>query len=317
MRTPLGPERGTRRLSVRIVPWLVTALIFALIFRRVPFGQVWAALTEARVMPYLAIMLPYSAFYLAVDTFCVSRVLNWFNCRVAYGDVLPIRATTYLLTLLNSSLGQGGIALYVHRREGVPLLEVASSVLFMMFVELYQLVLYSSLGVAFSERALNLPLAPIYAGLYAYLLVHLVAFRFAGDWIGRLPAAGMLRSFRLAKLRHYLLLLVFKSPNFLMATVVYYLALQCFGMRLPYLDLVLYLPLIFLSASLPIGAARLGAPQLLWLYCFGNEAPAARLLAFSLATHFTFIILNAALGLPFLPRASQELMGERRQRPQP
>ena len=298
-----------------MVPWLVTALIFALIFRRVPFGQVWSALTEVRIVPYFAIMLPYSAFYLAVDTFCVSRVLNWFNCRIAYGDVLPIRATTYLLTLLNSSLGQGGIALYVHRREGVALLEVASSVLFMMFVELYQLVFYSSLGVALSGQKLDLPLAPIYLALYAYLVVHLSIFRFAGDWVGRLPAAGMLRSFRLAGLRHYVLLLLFKSPNFLMATIVYYLALQCFGMRLPYLDLVLYLPLIFLSASLPIGAARLGAPQLLWIYFFGRQAPAASLLAFSLATHFTFITLNAALGLPFLPRASYELTRGSTRRP--
>jgi hypothetical protein len=252
-------------------------------------------------------MLPYSAFYLMVDTFCLTRVVRWFNAPAAYRDVLPIRATSYLLTLINSPLGQGGVALYLCRRERIPLLEVASSVLFLMFVELYQLVFYSTLGVAFARRPVDLPLFPIYSALYAYLATHLTLFRYGGRLLDRLPAAGMLRAFRLAGPRHYLLLLLYKSPNFLMATVVYYFALQCFGMRLGYVDLLTYLPIIFFSAALPIGAAHLGAPQFLWLYFFQDQAPAENLLAFSLAAHFTFMILNACLGLPFLPRASREL----------
>ena len=293
---------------VRVLPWICTILIFTLIFSRVPFSSVWQALAGARLAPYLAIMAPYSVLYLAVDTFCLTRVINWFNCPIAYGDVLPIRATTYLLTLVNSHLGQGGIALYLHRRDGVPLLEVASTILFLMFVELYQLAFFSSVGAALAPRAVDLPLGAVYAALYAYLAVHLVAFRVGGEWLARKPALRILRTFRLARLRHYLLLALYKSPNFLMATVVYYFAVRCFGMPLPYLELVLYLPIIFFSAALPIGVAHLGAPQFLWIYFFKSYAPEASLLAFSLATHFIFMILNAALGIPFLPRASRELM---------
>ncbi len=306
------PARRDRPHALaRVVPWVATVLIFALIFKRVPFASVWQALAGARLAPYLAIMAPYSALYLAVDTFCLTRVINWFNCRIAYVDVLPIRATTYLLTLVNSNLGQGGIALYLHRREGIPFLEVAGSVLFLMFVELYQLTFFSSVGVALAPRSVDLPLGTAYAALYAYLLVHLAFFRLAGDWLATRPALRVLRSFRLARVRHYLLLALYKSPNFVMATIVYYFALHCFGMRLPYLELVLYLPIIFFSAALPIGVAHLGAPQFLWIYFFSAYAPEASLLAFSLATHFIFMIMNAALGIPFLPRATRELMGAR------
>lgn len=296
----------------KVLPWIVTIAIFAMIFRRVPMGKVWEALTSASLVPYLAIMIPYSVFYLLVDTFCVTRVINWFNRPVALRDILPIRATTYLLTLINSPLGQGGVALYVSRRDGVPLLEVASSVLFLMFVELYQLVFYSSLGVLCAPRHVELPLGPVYVVLYGYLVVHLLLFRFGGMLLDRLPGKGMLRAFRLAHVRHYLLLVLYKSPNFLMATIVYYFALRCFGIELPYLSLLTYLPIIFFSAALPIGAAHLGAPQLLWLYFFGQAAPEERLLAFSLAAHFTFMILNACLGVPFLPRASRELLSAER-----
>ncbi|MBI3770961.1 MAG: flippase-like domain-containing protein [Deltaproteobacteria bacterium] len=303
-----GVGRRARLRAARALPWVFTVVIFASIFKRVPFASVWHALEDARLLPYLAIMAPYSVFYLAIDTFCLTRVINWFNCRVAYADVLPIRATTYLLTLVNSNLGQGGIALYLNRRDAVPLLEVASSVLFMMFVELYQLTFFSSLGVLLAPRAIDLPLGAVYAGLYGYLVVHLVLFRVGRDWLALRPAARILRSFRLASPRHYLLLLLYKSPNFLMATVVYYIGLQCFGMRLPYRELLLFLPIIFFSAALPIGAAHLGAPQFLWIYFFARYAPEPSLLAFSLATHFIFMIMNAALGLPFLPRAIHELI---------
>jgi hypothetical protein len=291
----------------RVIPWIFTAVIFTLIFRRVPFGKVVEALRGVRIVPYLAIMAPYSVMYLLIDTFCLTRVINWFNTAIAFRDVLPIRATTYLLTLINSPLGQGGVALYLNRRESIPFLEVASSVLFLMFVEVYQLVFFSSLGFMLAPRAIDLPLGWIYLALWAYLAVHLALFRFGVAWTARLPIAGMLRSFRLARPHHYLLLLVYKSPNFLMATVVYYFALQAFGMHLPYLELVLYLPIIFLSAALPIGVAHLGAPQYFWLYFFGDQAPEASLLAFSLTAHVTFMVMNAALGVPFLPRASREL----------
>ena len=291
----------------RVLPWIVTAVIFAAIFRRVPFSKVVEALHGVRLLPYVAIMAPYSMIYLLVDTFCLTRVINWFNTTIAFRDVLPIRATTYLLTLINSPLGQGSVALYLNRREGIPFLEVASSVLFLMFVELYQLVVFSSIGAALAPRTIDLPLLPVYLMLYAYLFVHLAVFRFGANWIARLPAAGMLRSFRMARPYQYLLLVIYKSPNFLMATVVYYFALQCFGIRLPYAQLLLYLPIIFLSAALPIGVAHLGAPQLLWVYFFGDQAPEASLLAFSLAAHVTFMVMNATLGLPFLPRALREL----------
>ena len=301
------PSRHRHSGLKRVLPWIVTAAIFALIFRRVPVGKVVEALRGVHLASYLAIMMPYSVVYLLVDTFCLTRVINWFNTRIAYRDVLPIRATTYLLTLINSPLGQGSVALYLNRREGIPFLEVASSVLFMMFVELYQLVFFSSVGAALAPHRIESSLVWVYVALYVYFAVHLAIFRHGAPWIRKPKAVAMLRSFRLARPSHYLLLMLFKAPNFLMATVVYYFALQAFGIHLPYQQLVMFLPVIFLSAALPIGVAHLGAPQYFWLHFFGDQAPEASLLAFSLAAHVTFMVMNAALGLPFLPRATREL----------
>ena len=58
---------------------------------------------------------------------------------------------------------------------------------------------------------------------------------------------------------------------------------------------------------LPIAVAHLGTSQAAWLLFFSGNASQADILAYSLAAHFTFMFVNAAIGLCFLPRASREL----------
>ena len=66
-----------------------------------------------------------------------------------YSDILPIRASMYVLALINTSLAQGGVAYYLHRKAGVSFLSALSSVLFIAMLEIYQLFLFSTLGVIF------------------------------------------------------------------------------------------------------------------------------------------------------------------------
>ena len=70
---------------------------------------------------------------------------------------------------------------------------------------------------------------------------------------------------------------------------------------------VLFLPLVFLAAALPIAAAHLGTSQAAWILFFSGSAPKARILAYSLAAHFTFMLCNGLIGLLFLLRATREL----------
>jgi hypothetical protein len=72
---------------------------------------------------------------------------------------------------------------------------------------------------------------------------------------------------------------------------------------------MLFLPLAFLAAALPIAVAHLGVSQSAWLLFFSANAPSAKILAYSLATHFTFMFCNALIGLCFIPRAIRELSG--------
>ncbi len=285
----------------------MTLAIFAFLFSRIPLDRVVATVAGARWGLYVCLMVPYSIFYFLVDAFVVQQAVSWFNVPVAYGDILPVRATSYILSLVNTQLGQGGIAVYLHRRHGIPFWEITGTVVFISFVEIYQLALYSFIGAAAGGQLGKVAPIEVYAVLAVYLVLHL--WYFSRPRSGRLAKARILTAFRKARPRHYLQLLLYKTPNLFAAVTVHWLALPLFGMHVPFAVLLAYLPLVFFFAALPIAAAHLGPSQAAWVYFFHAWAGDAGLIAYSLAAHLTFMIMNALIGLCFLRRASRELAG--------
>jgi hypothetical protein len=272
----------------------------------VPVESVIQTFAGARWGRYLLLMAPYSVFYFLVDAFVVQQAVGWFNVRVPYRDVLPVRATTYILSLLNTQLGQGGVALYLHRRHAVPFWEITGTVLFISLVEVYQLALYSFVGASASGQLGHGAPLGVYAALGGYLVVHLAFF--ATPWSEALAArVKVLSTFRRARPWQYLLLLVYKTPNLLAAVTVHWLALPFFGMDVPFATLLTFLPIVFFFAALPIAAAHLGPSQAAWVYFLRPWAPEGSLVAYSLAAHLTFMLMNASIGLLFLRRAAREL----------
>ena len=96
---------------------------------------------------WLALMIPYSFLYLLIDTAVLWRVVNWFNTRVPYLDLLPVRASAYIISIVNEQVGKGAIAVYLNRRDGVPGWQIGSSMIFIMFCEFYYLLFWALEGV--------------------------------------------------------------------------------------------------------------------------------------------------------------------------
>jgi len=271
-------------------------------------------LSRANWLAWLAMMIPYSVFFFLVDSFAATSVINWFNTRIRYRDILPVRASTYILALVNEQVGKGAMALYLYRRNRVPGWEVGSSMLFIAFVELYQLLLFSSIGVAthyslVQAASTQLPLDALLPGVFVgaaiYFVFHIAFFssRILPDL--KLRERPILLAFRKAKLWHYGALVCIKAPNLLLAVVVYTFALGLFHVEVAFGTLLAFLPVIFLAAALPL-PFHAGALAL-WAVLF-PEFPEVS--AFSLIMHTFFVVFNAAIGLLFLPRANRELFGE-------
>src|SRR5580765_6139314 len=101
----------------RLLPLLITAVCFAYLYNRLNHA---AEAEGSPLLPYLArsfenvnwfywlaLMIPYCFFYLILDSLVVWSVINWFNVKIRYMDILPIRASAYILSLVNEQVSKG------------------------------------------------------------------------------------------------------------------------------------------------------------------------------------------------------------------
>ncbi|MEW6269612.1 MAG: hypothetical protein AB1689_09985 [Thermodesulfobacteriota bacterium] len=305
---PARSGNGVTRAVKVALPWILTLLILEYFRRRWNVGAVIETLAGARWGLYLALMIPYSVVYFLLDSLAVTTAVRRFHVPVRYRDILPVRAVTYVLALVNSNVGQGGLALWLHRRESIPLLPIAGTFLFLAFVEIYQLILYSSIGVALYGSRIP-GLGTVYLVAYAVLIAWFVYFNVLPALGVRRPAPGFLASFGRARAVDYLLILGIKSVSLGLAIVTHWAALQLFGIRVPLGALLANLPLIFLGSALPLTVGKLHAAAL-WGYMLGGPggyASPESLGTYSLVAHLTFLVMNALIGIAFLPRAGREI----------
>ena len=308
----------------RIATWLLAAGCFYLVFTKVEAAaareslNAWQYLVkffgEANWPVWLALMIPYSVFFFLVDSHVTWRVVRWFNAPdLKLSSMLPIRASAYILSLVNEQVGKGAMTLYLLRHHKVPGWRALSSMILLGLMEIYQLLLFSAVGVALNFQLVQaastawpldviLPTVMVFALIY--LPLHIAYFR-TGE--GGLRDKPLLTAFRQARPVHYLLIVLFKAPNLIGAVIVYTFALDLFQVDVSLGQMLAFLPVIFLAAALPL-PFHAGA-LLLWTVLFPDYPEVA---AFSLVMHTFFVVFNASIGLLFLPRANRELFGRLR-----
>jgi hypothetical protein len=297
-----------RTAWVRGVPAALTVVIFLLIFWRIPFGAFWNAIAGARIPPFLALMGSFSLCFFLLDTFVLSRLIRWFHGPLPYWDLLPVRAVTYLVSILNTQLAQAALALYIHRRFRTPLAQITSTVVLMILLEATNLILFATVGAIAFPGGAPLPLLalPLVLGVVWLLLISL-AWGKLGAFSQRLRDSILLSTFRRVRPRHCAIILGLKGSVFCLALLVHSQALTFFGIEIPLVRLMTFLPVVFLVAALPITVAHLGTSQAAWIFFFSAYASEADLLAYSLVSHVTFMLANGAFGVLFLPKAYSDL----------
>ncbi len=302
----------------RLLPFLVTAACFAYLYNRLNHA---AQAEGSSLFPYLAksfenvnwyywlaLMIPYCFFFLVLDSMVLWKVINWFNTNIGYADILPIRASAYILSLLNEQVSKGAIALYLNRRDGVPGWEVGSSMLLIMFCEIYSLILWATVGVlirwdSFPPAFHSIPWIALGAAVF-FAIFHLFFSGRIGPGIA-LRDRPIFRAFRLAKLWHYGVVIALRAPLVIAGAVVYTLALRLFGGSVGFGEMLGYLPVIFFGAAMP--GPMHSVAILFWVLLFPDKP--GQMTAFGFVMHNFFIFFNAAVGLLFLRRATREIFG--------
>ena len=326
-----GKAEGTatsnraRSIAFRIATWLLAIGCFYLVFTRVEKAALRDNLSAtdflvkffqgADWIQWLTLMIPYSILFFLIDSHATWRVIKWFNTsEIKFKNVLPIRASAYILSLVNEQVGKGAMSLYLLQRYKVPVWKAISSMILLGIVEIYQLLLFSAIGVFLyydlvNEASTMLPLTTILGSVYLvaflYFPFHILYFNGSIFKNSSLRDRQIFHSLREARLLDYILILLCKAPNLLAAVVIYTMALELFSVDVGFGQMLAFLPVIFIAAALPL-PFHAGA-LLLWVVLFPQFPEVG---VFSLVMHTFFVSFNAVIGLVFLPRANKELFIE-------
>ena len=325
--TPVNPENlgqvpppGRKKPNpvARVVFLIITAICFAYLYYRLNGAAMREGLTLAAYMtevfasvdwiPWIFLMVSYSLLYFAIDTLVITKALGWFIAEIRYRDILPIRASAYIISIFNEQIGKGAMAYYLNKRDQIPGWEVGSVMLFIMFCEMLYLLIWATIGYMVAGSALPpvFALIPYIAGAAAVFFIVWVMY-FQGKILpgNTLRDRRILHAFKLARFWHYGAFFLLRSPALLTAVVVYTIALNLFGVEASFLTLLPFLPVIFFAATVP--TPMRAAAITFWVLLFPeNEGQMA---AFGFVQHNFFILFNAAIGLLFLRRAQREMFG--------
>jgi hypothetical protein len=251
-------------------------------------------------------MMGYSLLYFLIDTLVVTQALNWFIEPLKYRDILPIRGSAYIISIFNEQIGKGAMAYYLNKRDQVPGWEVGSVMLFIMFCEMFYLLIWATIGYFFTSSSLPeaFNIIPyIAAGSLVFFTLWLLYFRGVLLPENQFRNRRLLHAFKLAGLKHYVMFFLLRSPALITAVFVYTFALNLFGVEASFLSLLGYLPVIFFAATVP--TPMRAAAITFWVILFPeNEGEMA---AFGFVQHNFFIFFNALIGILFWRRAQREL----------
>jgi hypothetical protein len=301
---------GGRRMSVgaiakKLAPYFIAAIALGWVLRSTDRHKLIDALHHAPMGWFIAMSSVMLVLNCAADTFAMSSVFGRFGCHVPYKDLYLVRASTYLLAVVNYHVGQAAIVGYLYRVRRVPLLRASGWILFIIGINVGTLFLLASAGATRVTGELKMMrYIPLVCG------VGVVVYAALLTWKPRILAERRILQplFEMGIPGHVFGVLV-RLPHVAVLLTWHFVALRMFGIQVTPGAALLYLPAYFAVSSVPgLSVNGIGVAQLVAVYFFApyvNNAaglgdPAvgkAAVIAYSLATAGMSIILQLLLGL--------------------
>ena len=315
-----------RSLLRRALPLLIAAAALFLALRGINLSELATMTKDAPLLPLLAFSGLMVLINCAADTLAMYYVFKWFGLSLRFTELYVIRAATYTLAVINYHAGQLGIIGYIHRVGKVPLSRASAYILFIVGVWVALLLMFAagSLALGGAKAAALLPiLVMFFAGLvvYSLLLTWPPRFLLSGpppvSAHERLALRLWRRLWRVthklweplyqAGIKGHARALLIRVPHLLVLLSWHFVALRCFHIDVPVHIAMLYLPVVFAVASLPISVQGLGTSQVAAKYFFTEFAAAGEesVLAYSLSMTAIATASNLIMGFLFLGRGTR------------
>src|SRR5262245_17605951 len=259
-----------RKRLIRVLPWLVTAGLLALLFHKIEFDKFKAGIHNAAGWMAPATLGCVVLVYLA-DSFAIWKTFGWFLTRMSFADVLLVRGATYLLAAINYNVGQGAIVYFVHRTAGTTIMRGIATTLLVLGTNVLALLFLATGGLIVAPAvpgAVKILVAVAWGGLALYV----VLVKLRPRWLDR-PLFEVLLD---AGVGGHARALIVRLPHMAALVAVQFTSLHGFGVRVPLVEALAVLPVVFLVAVLPISIQGLGTTQAAMVYFFAHYAPGSQ-----------------------------------------
>lgn len=306
--SPGGPVADPRPLWRQLVPIALACTLVGWVLSRVDWQAFTAQLAIVSYPAFGGLIALFLASLLAVDTLATVHVYRRTVPDLSFRKLLIVRAASYLPSLLNHHVGQAWVTWFVSRTYKVELRRMAGATLLVYATWAGCLLLLAVAAFIANGMSITWVLLLLGSGL-AYLILLAINPNV-------LARNRVLAPLFEAGVRGHLSAMAYRLPHVVVLFVGTWAPFLFFGVDIPLTDALTYIPMLMVVVTLPLTPLGVGTRDALAAELLARfvDAPteAERLAAVAASTTTTavaLVVLEAALGLLFLRRASRLLEG--------
>jgi hypothetical protein len=305
-----------RRWLSRLVPWLISAVVVAILATRY---------SPQKMLDYLqrgdGLTIALWALCATVLSLLMMATADWILFRSALGSipwksVVRGRGGMSLVTAVSYGVGQGSYGLWLARVSGARVSKTVGVLAYVMLSDLTVVCVLGAVALWFRPDVQAVSQGQDYL-IWVKRLAPLVAagLLVLGFWGSRiLPRivraqrlGGLIEPWSEVSPWRFVQSLVFRMGNILATMTMTWVAARAFGIDAPLAAFLSFLPIIFLVNALPVNVGPFGAVQFAWVHFFAAYGEEEQIIAFQVLYSMLLTIGWALRGLPFVASVAREI----------
>jgi hypothetical protein len=307
------PERPWRS----VLPWLVSAALLVYVFGyATDWDQLRGATERANIPAFIFYAAADRLAFFLIWTYFSAMALRRFVVQVPMRSVFAIRGGSELARVVSNPLSDAAFFVGMVQLAGGRIDAVVASAFVPVVSHLFIMLVQMTLAMPFLPGgiAANPGVATAAGILWAITLGCAVLVRLAGsrharlDWVR--PVRDWFERFSLRELVPFLLGFAVLAA---FDIHIQWLASRAFGIEIEWAAIAARIPLVYLSFAIPT-LGNFGTRELTWAALFSDFGSRDALIAYAFAINAIFLVLNAVIGVIFLPRALELIAAVRRAR---
>jgi len=301
-------------LVKRLVPWFVAAVILTFLFYRVDVRHFVQSMQVADLSTYVPWLIVFCLAWFFFDVQNIQATVNQYGYTVSFRDTMSMRGVTYLLMIIDYTLGMGGMALYLRNNEDIPIVKSTGLMMVYTGVTQFSLFIMAAIGCWLGDMS-----SPLFRTVFVTCVSLAAVYVAAIIVIKLLPEKGRTGRFKnltIVKLYHevswqgYVSFTAWRITYYATYILFYYIVMPFFGMHVPLAVLITAVPLILLVISFPVTPFGLGTAQAAMLFLFKGYGSEAAILAFGITYSTSIVLIRGLIGLFYVKKISGLVPGK-------